>query len=310
MINPQIIDWLLDSDVSLQYQVYRDLLDLERPDLQMLIAETGWGAKFLSFRNANNHWGRGFYAPKWTSSHYTLLDLRQLCIYSENELIRETIRMIANEEKGKDGGINPSGTITESDVCINGMFLNYASYFRVGEELLKSVVDFIITQQLPDGGFNCRFNRSGAHHSSLHSTLCVIEGINEYAQNGYSYRVDELKKMELVSREFILAHRLFKSDKTGCIIDRKMLMLSYPLRWRYDILRSLDYFRLSNTSFDDRMTDAIDVLKNKQRTDEKWPLQARHTGEVHFDMEQPGKASKWNTLRALRVLRYFNRFNS
>lgn len=73
MINPQIIDWLLDSDVSLQYQVYRDLLDLERPDLQMLIAETGWGAKFLSFRNANNHWGRGFYAPKWTSSHYTLL---------------------------------------------------------------------------------------------------------------------------------------------------------------------------------------------------------------------------------------------
>lgn len=305
MIDKKIMEWLLNSDVSIQYQVNRDLLKIDRLDLRERIANEGWGAKFLSARKDNGHWGLGFYQPKWTSTHYTLLDLKNLSISPTTESIRETILKIINENKGVDGGINPAGSVKESDVCINGMFLNYAAYFKADEDGLKTIVDFIIDQQLPDGGFNCRYNRQGARHSSLHSTLSVIEGIHEYSKNGYNYRLKELLSIEVESREFILNHYLFKSDKTGEIIDHRMTMLSYPSRWRYDILRALDYFQLVGHEYDDRMKDALDLLIKKQRKDKKWPVQQKHVGTTHFDMEITGKPSQWNTLRALRVIKHF-----
>jgi len=300
-----IIEWLLDGDVSIQYQVFHDLLKQEKPDLKERIAKEGWGAKFLSFRNENGHWGMGFYQPKWISTHYTLLDLENLSISNQHKDIKATIDKILQENKATDGGINPTKTLALSDVCINGMFLNYATYFQTDEHQLKSIVDCIISTQMADGGFNCQSNRIGATHSSLHSTLSIIEGITAYSQNGYKYKLPELKKVEEESRQFILDHKLFKSHRTGKIIDHKMLMLSYPSRWRYDLLRALDYFQLAGVEYDDRMKDALDVLIKKQRPDKKWPLQAKHSGQVHFDMETVGKAGRWNTLRALRVLNHF-----
>lgn len=305
MNNKEIIKWLLEGDVAIQYQVYRDLLLIDCEDLRNKISTEGWGAEFLSRRRTDGHWGRKFYQPKWTSSHYTLLDLRNLCIAPDNSLIRESVDMIAAHEKGPDGGINPSGTIQESDVCLNGMFLNYASYFKTDREKLKSIVDFILSQLMEDGGFNCRSNRSGAVHSSLHSTLSVLEGITEYEFNGYTYRLDELKKAEQSSRKFILLHQLYLSDRTGEIIHKDFLKLSYPGRWKYDILKALDYFCYSGTKWDDRMKPAIEVLIRKKKKDNRWSLQAKHPGQVHFEMEKAGLPGWWNTLRALRVLKHF-----
>ena len=306
----EIVNWLLEGDVSIQYQVYRDLLSMERTDLRNRIATEGWGAKFLSKRRADGHWGRKFYQPKWTSSHYTLLDLRNLNIDPGHSLIRKSVDMIAMEEKGPDGGITPAGTVKSSDVCLNGMFLNYASYFQTDEEKLKSVVDFILSQRLADGGFNCQSNRSGAAHSSLHSTLSVLEGITEYEFNGYTYRLEELKEAEHSSKEFILVHQLFISDRTGEIINKDFLRFSYPCRWRYDILKALDYFQYSKTAWDERMKPAIQVLLKKRNNDLTWNLQAKHQGQVHFEMEKTGKPGRWNTLRALRVLKHLGFENS
>jgi len=297
IFNPILIEWLLDSDVSIQYQVYRDLLKTEKPELKERIAKEGWGSKYMSLRKSDGNWGIGFYQPKWTSTHYTLLELRNLCFPNNDKDILFSINKILKECKGSDGGINPAKSLLLSDVCINGMFLNYACYFGAEENDLKSVIDYILSQQLPDGGFNCHFNRKGARHSSLHSTLSIVEGIQEYVQNGYKYRVEELKKAEEESRAFMLEHKLFKSHRTGKIIDKKMLMLSWPSRWKYDILAGVAY--------DERMADAIKVILKKQKEDKKWPLQARHSGQSHFEMEETGKASRWNTLRALRVLGHF-----
>jgi len=300
-----IVDWLLQGDVSIQYQVYRDLLQNPRPDLQERIAHEGWGARFLSVRNPNGTWGRGYYQPKWTSSHYTLMDLKSLQISPANEEIRESVNIIADNEKGDDGGINPSPTIKVSDVCMNGMFLNFACYFGIPQDRIDSVVDFILTQQMDDGGFNCRKNRSGATHSSLHSTLSVLEGILEYSRNAYTYRIAEMKNAAEKSQEFILCHRLFLSDRTGEIIHKDFLRLSYPARWKFDILRALDYFRDAEVPWDERMEAARKVLLSKQRSEGYWTLQAKHPGQVHFEMEKPGLASRWNTLRAMRVLQWY-----
>lgn len=300
------ISWLLAGDVSIQYQTHRDLLGENRKDLQERIAREGWGKIFLSKRKANGHWGKRFYEPKWISTHYTLLDLRNLCISPDNPLIRESIRIVLEEEKGSDGGVRPMGKEKKCDVCVNGMFLNYASYFQAKEEDLESVVDFILDQKMPDGGFNCNFNFTGARHSSLHSTLSVLEGISEYEKNGYSYRLRELLGAKETSLEFILRHRLFLSDRTGEIINKDFLRLSYPGRWRYDILRALDYLQYAGVPRDRRMEPALKVLLKKRNRDQTWNLQAKHPGQVHFEMEKPGKPGRWNTLRALRVLKYFN----
>ena len=305
MIKEQIINWLLKGDVSIQYQTHRDLLGHDRSDLQTRIETDGWGKLFLLKRNENGHWGLKFYQPKWTSTHYTLLDLKNLSISPNCTFIIETINKVIEETKANDGGILPVGEMKISDMCINGMVLNYCSYFKTNEKELESIVDIILSQQLQDGGFNCRFNRSGAKHSSLHTTISVLEGILEYEINVYTYRLFELQKVKKESEEFILQHHLFKSDKTSEIIDKRFLRLTYPCRWRYDILRAMDYFQKSKVGYDERMSDAIKILLKKRNDDGTWNVQAHHPGQVHFQMEQAGKPSRWNTLRILRILKHF-----
>ncbi len=307
MDGQQIIAWLLQGDVSIQYQVHRDLLGNNRKDQQDRIAHEGWGEQFLSQRNSKGHWGRKFYQPKWISSHYTLLDLRNLNLSPDNTIAKETIELTLDTCRADDGGVllGPSTTV-HSDVCVNGMFLNYASYFRTDEQSLCPIVDSILKERMPDGGFNCRTTRSGATHSSLHTTLFVLEGIIEFQKAGYTYRMKDLQSVRESAEEFILVHQLFISDHTGEIIKKDFLKLVYPSRWKYDILRALDYFQYAGGKWDERMEKAINVIQKKRKNNGIWNLQAAHPGQVHFIMEEAGKPSRWNTLRAMRVLEHFN----
>ncbi|MEQ9220220.1 MAG: hypothetical protein RLO17_19355 [Cyclobacteriaceae bacterium] len=302
----QIIDWLLKGDVSIQYQVHRDLLERDRPDLRARITEEGWGKRYLSKRKSDGHWGDRFYQPKWTSTHYTLLDLRNLCLDPHHELVQRSIERVLDAGKAEDGGIplGPS-TMKHSDICVNGMFLNYASYFMTEEERLHSVVDSILYEVMPDGGYNCMSVRSGARHSSLHSTLSVLEGLYEFQKTGSHYRSQDLEKARKDAEEFILIHQLFLSDRTGEIIRKEFLNMPYPPRWKYNVLRAMDYFQYAKAQWDSRMEPAVDVIFQKRSKDGTWHINAPHPGEVHFTMEQAGEASRWNTLRALRILKNY-----
>lgn len=305
MSNNELIEWLLNGDVSIGYQTNRDLLSNDNKQLQQQIASEGWGKQFLSKQNENGHWGQKFYKHKWISSHYTLLDLRNLNLSPETQQVQAIIKTILDEEKGRDGGMLPHGKLQLSDACVSGMVLNYASYFQAEQEQLKSIVDFLLAEKLDDGGFNCMANRNTVTHSSLHSTLSICEGIAEYIKNGYSYRAHELLKAKESSIEFILLHRLFLSDKTGEIIQKEFLRLRYPARWKYNILRAMDFLRYDGAKWDERMSPAINVILQKRKKDGRWNAQAKHPGQVHFEMEKAGTAGRWNTLLALRVLKHF-----
>ncbi|MBT8183175.1 MAG: hypothetical protein KJO53_16465 [Eudoraea sp.] len=308
MDEEQILEWLLKGDVSIQYQVYRDLLGTNRKDLQERIAYEGWGKQFLSKRKPNGNWGDRFYQPKWISTHYTLLDLRNLNLSPTHKLVKESIAQVLKTSKAEDGGIQlgPS-TSHHSDVCVNGMFLNYASYFNTPEKELQSIVDSLLNEIMPDGGFNCRTTRSGASHSSLHSTISVLEGLWEFQKAGFTYKKDDISTAIKSAEEFMLIHRLFLSDRTGKIIRKDFLKLAYPSRWKYDILRALDYFQKAERKWDNRMDDAVTMILKKRNKEGTWNVQAAHPGKVHFTMEKAGKPSRWNTLRATRVLRHFER---
>ena len=308
-IDANILKWLLDGDPAIRYQVLRDLTDADKAVVKKekdKIAQKGWGAKFLTQAKENGGWGLHYYQPKWISTHYTLLDLKNLCISPNLPIIQKSIDHIFTLPVGIDGGINVGATVNYSDVCINGMILNFTSYFERAEKEISHIVDYLIATQMGDGGWNCQYCRKGARHSSLHTTISTLEGLNEYFKNGYSYKRKEIPGIMARAHEFILVHRLFKSDKIGKVIDKRMTMLSYPCRWKYDILRVMDYFQDAGVEYDSRMQDAIDVILYKQRKDGTWPVQAKHTGEVHFDMEKTGGPSRWNTLRVLRCLKHYD----
>lgn len=304
----QILHWLLEGDVSIRFQVCRDLLGKHLPELQNKIATQGWGQQILLKRQTSAHWGDRFYQPKWISTHYTLLDLKNLNLPPNNDAVKETIALVLKNEKAEDGGIalGPS-TSQHSDVCVNGMFLNYASYFNSDEKQLHSVIDSLLNELMPDGGFNCRTSRSGAIHSSLHSTISVLEGLTEFKKAGFTYRIEKIDMVIKSAIGFILQHHLFQSDKTGQIIHKDFIKLHYPCRWKYDILRALDYFQNAMIPWDERMLDAINVLLDKRMKQGVWNLSAAYPGQVHVSMEKAGEPSRWNTLRCLRVLKYYNK---
>lgn len=310
MVREEVIDWLLEGDVSIQYQTHRDLLNSDPGVLSHLkkrISTEGWGRAFLDKQDPKGIWGRAFYQPKWISTHYTMLDLRYLCIDITPE-IKKALDLICGYLRDHFSRPDPKKQLVFTDACIHGMLLNYASYFKTNEEELRPVIDYIISQQMTDGGFNCLWDRMKVVHSSVHTTISILEGIREYINQGYSYRSEELLIKEKESQEFLLKHRLFRSDKTGEIIHPGMLKLVYPPRWKYDILRALDYFQYAKAPYDERMSDAISVLLCKKTKDNIWKEQAHYKGEVHFEMEPAGKPGRWNTLRAMRVLDRYIKF--
>jgi hypothetical protein len=165
------------------------------------------------------------------------------------------------------------------------------------------IVEHLLGQQMADGGWNCE-RPKGATHSSFHTTISVLEGLHEYGL-AYPAQVDVMRDSVLRAHEFLLLHRLYRSHRTGEVADPAMARITFPPRWRYDFLRGLDYFRWAGAAPDERMSDAIALLRSKQTPDGRWKLGANWPGRVFFEMEKVGEASRWNTLRALRVLRWW-----
>lgn len=193
-----------------------------------------------------------------------------------------------------------------SETCVTGMVLSILAYFDFQDERLTGLVEHLLTQQMADGGWNCE-SYKGATHSSFHTTISVLEGLREYEKRRPDPRLTDSQNRAV---EFLLIHRLFRSHRTGEIVDARMTRFSFPPRWRYDVMRVLDYFQERNIPPDPRMADALDLLKKKRRPDGTWVLQNKHPGRVFFELEAVGQPSRWNTLRALRILQWYERQHS
>jgi hypothetical protein len=295
----------MDGDVSIQYQTCRDLLDTPLDVVETLryqIATEGWGKRFLQERDdITCLWGNGSYSPKWISTHYTLLDLKNIGLDPRCPAFAQSIQVLL-DKIWVDGGIVSKHD--RQDLCVSAMALGMCCYCNVQSDKLGEIVDYILEKQYPDGGWNCSWDH-GDLHSSLHSTLSVLEALRDCLNNGYDYRSDEIVRRIPAAQEFILRKRLFRSEHSGEVIDHKMLMLSYPCRWKYDILRCMDYFTSVQMGYDDRMEEALELILRKMRAGNRWPVQQRYVGKTHFDMEQTGSDSRWNTLRVLRVLKFY-----
>jgi hypothetical protein len=306
------LDWLLDSDPSIRWQVMRDLLG--EPEAMVArersrVAAEGWGARLLDLQGPDGHWGGAAFVPRaWISTQDTLQLLRDLGVDPTSDRARTAIGQVRDRcTWGKEFGDAPFFE-GEVEPCINGRVLAAGAYFGQASDRLA---DRLLREQLPDGGWNCAAPRS--QRSSFHTTICVLEGLLEY-ETAKGPRAD-VADARLRGQEYLLERRLFRSRSTGEIIihDRKTAspaawtQLSFPTRWHFDILWGLDYLRRAGVAPDERTAEAIDLVRKKGDENGRWPLENPHPGPVHFEMEgRAGEPSRWNTLRALRVLRWAN----
>lgn len=302
-----VIQWLLQGDPAIRWQTQRDLLGADEAVVQaerQQVAIAGWGAKLLSYQEPSGLWGGGLYGPKWISTTYTMLLLRRFGLDPIHSQAQQACHLLLDKGFYIDGGINYFSSLKYSETCVTGMVLSILAYFDFYDERLADLVEHLQGQQMADGGWNCE-SYKGATHSSFHTTISVLEGLREYEKR----RPDpSLTASQNRAVEFLLIHRLFRSDRTGEVVDPRMTRFSFPPRWRYDVMRVLDYFQERNIPPDPRMADAIELLNKKRRPDGTWLLQNRHPGRVFFELEKVGQSSRWNTLRALRILKWYEAF--
>jgi hypothetical protein len=309
MTDTAVLDWLLEGDPSIRFQTLRDLTSAPRNDVaaeQLRVATQGWGRRLLDMQDPEGTWAHGLYSPKWTSTTYTLMLLFRMGLPAGTDEARTGVGLIWDGATYIDGGLTSAKTTNAPEGCITAMYVTLASYFRYEDPRIDDAVAWMLRCQMDDGGWNCRMLRSGATHGSFHTTISTLEALAEY-QAWRGPNSATVGAIELAT-EFLLAHRLYKSHRTGTVADAAFTRLSFPPRWHYDVLRALDFFQSIGATWDERFHDAMELLAQKQFDDGTWPLQQRYSGKQWFSIERIGHPSRWNTLRALRVLRWANSF--
>lgn len=307
------MQWLLDGDPAIRWQALRDLVGAAERTVERernKVARDGWGTRLLARQDPEGTWAGGLssdgglYSPKWISTTYTMLLLRDFGLPANNGQARKACTLLLDGGLQRDGGIN-YGWRGRSETCITGMVLSILSYFEYGDDRLDTMADHLLAQQMPDGGWNCMRDH-GATHASLNTTISVLEGLRLYELHR-GREVPAIRTAQRRGREFLLVHRLFRSHRTGDIIKPVFTRFAFPPRWHYDILRALDYFQAVDAPSDRRLAEAIDIVRSSRRADGRWSLQHSYKGKTYFELERLGAPSRWNTLRALRVLKWWDR---
>jgi hypothetical protein len=305
---PALIKWLLDSDQAIRWQVMRDLAD-EAPEAiaaeRSRVATEGWAAELLARQSPAGQWGDG---PNWDLiTMYSLVALMDLGLDPASKQARKMIDRVDKRLVFKWLNNRPY-LHGETEPCINGRILGIGAYFKGTNDALAKQ---LLSEQLEDGGWNCEAwpflspKRPPSRRSSFHTTICVLEGLLEYERAGRkSAAVVKARKR---GENYLLERRMFRSLRTGKVIDQRWLRFSFPPFWHYDVLRGLDYLRNAGIKPDKRVSEAVKIVMERRHQNGRWPLNLLHPEHIPLKMETAvGGASRWNTLRALRVLRWYN----
>ena len=304
-----VLGWLLDGDPSNRWQALRDLTDATAQEVaaeRARIGAEGWGARLLALQDADGTWGGGLYSPKWTSTTYTLLLLAWLGLAPGDDRALAGCRRLWAAARVYGGGLTLATSTREPETCMTGMLVRLAAGFGHDDPRLEATVRWLLAEQLEDGGWNCESIRSGSTHGSFHTSITVLEALHAIAATpvGAGLRA-EIEGAASRGREFFLVHRLYRSHRTGDVADPALLRWRFPPQWHFDVLRGLDDFRAAGAPGDERLRDALDLVRRACRADGRWSHRSPYPGRMWFTLEARG-ASRWHTLRAVRVLRRYD----
>lgn len=318
---PSVIQWLLDSDPAIRWQTLRDLTGAPAGEVaaeRARVATEGWGARLLALQGADGRWGGAAWNHGWDSTMHVLMLLRDFGLDPASDPARRAVDRVRDQVTWKGCGPaecddNPFFA-GELEPCINGQVGAVGAYF--GQSATEGVINRLLAEQLPDGGWNCEAP-DASNRSSFNTTICVLEALLEYEQRFEAS--PEVAKARLRGQEYLLERRLFHRRSTGEVIeyDRKdgrsgqgspvWSRLAYPTWWHYDVLRGLEYLRNAGVRPDARVADAVDLVASRRDSSGRWPLDVRYPGRIPIEIDEgEGKPSRWNTLRALRVLAWYS----
>lgn len=310
-----VVDWLLDSDPSIRWQVMRDLTDAPANEVaaeRARVVREGAGAQLLALQAADGRWGGAAWNRGWNSTMHVLWLLRHLGLDPASAEARRAVGLVRDHVTWQGCGPpecddNPFFA-GEVEPCINGQVATAGAYF--GQDV-RGIVDGLLAEQLSDGGWNCEAPNSSTR-SSFNTTICVLEALLEYEWAGGG--TPELPAARLRGQEYLLERRLFRRRSTGEVIERDRMgggawtRFAFPTWWHYDVLRGLEYLRSADVMPDERVAEAIELVASKRDGDGRWPLETRYPGVMPVEIDEgEGRPSRWNTLRALRVLRWYER---
>jgi len=301
-MEPAVIEWLMAGDPVIRWQVMRDLLDRPRDEWEAernKVATEGWGAAFLAHQLPDGRWPEG----RWTGATWTLLLIVDCGLLADWPTMRQAIEAPIQRLMPSGQPVDRKVLLEQMDLCHLGFWLRFGAYFAPDDPRWPGLAETILSTQLADGGWNCRIRmKPKTHHGSFHTTFNILEGLREAANAGIVDR-DRFRAAEERALEFMLAHRMYRSDRTGEVVSERFTHLSYPSHWHYTVLRGLDYMRLAPEIKDRRLVDPLDMIEGRKKANGRWPVEKRIPGDTLFDMESMGGDSRWNTLKALRALR-------
>lgn len=295
-----VVDWLLDSDPAIRWQVLRDLTDTPAETVaaeRSRVAAEGWGRRLLDQQRPDGQWGDGVATPFWWSNLYTLLFLRDLGVDPQSARVRAAIDRVRDHVTWGPGFGDSPFFEGEVEPCISVRVVALGAWFG---ERSDALVDRLLGEQLADGGWNCEAER-GSVRSSFHTTICVLEGLLAYEQAfGAAPAVTGARRR---GQEYLLERRLLRRLSTGEIIEPAWTRLAFPPLWHYDVLRALDHLRSTGEPADPRVEEAVAIVAERGRGTGRWPLEVRHRDTLHEELAGAvGEPNRWTTLRALRVL--------
>lgn len=293
-----ILDWLLKQNPVINRLTRIHLLGETVP-----YQNEGYIKDYLQlFDHEKKMWGDGVYSPKWISTHYTMLELMTMEINPFEHIYQRGLETLLTHLWPNHGMYHKH---VHMDMCVAAMVLNMSAYGHHKSQKIDEIIDYILDHPMPDGGWNCSWERRPKPHiSSVHTTLSVIEALHQVLIREYTYRRDEVRDALYRGIEVLLDRELYKNKKTGDPIHPSMIKASYPARWKYDILRALECFASIHYPYDPRMKDALELLKS----DMKGPFMPKGTkipGLTRFNLEQ-GRYGSFNTLRMLKVLKTYD----
>ena len=299
-----VIDWLMDSDPAIRWQVMRDLTDAPPAEVakeRAKVAREGWGARILAAQDPDGRWSEGTFSPEWIS---TMDALHTLYLFGLEPDSAEARKAIAPVHEAARWEYDPSLRFWEGEVepCINGRVVAIGAYF--GQDV-AGIVERLLTEQMADGGWNCE-QENGSTRGSFDTTLNVLEGLLEYERSTGAN--GEIAAARQRGEEYLLSRRLLRRLSDGEIGQKRWLYVGFPNKWFYDVVRVLDYFRAARPRPDERMEEALEIVESKRDADGRWPLDHRYHERLLVDFgDEEGKPSRWITLRALRILRWAGR---
>ena len=303
-----IVGWLLDADPSIRWQTMRDLAHSPAETAaaeRAQVAREGWGATLLELQRPDGQWGDGVSTPFWWSNMYTLVFLRDLGLNPASGRAKAAIDLVReNVTWGREFGDSPFFE-GEVEPCINGRVVALGGYFGVRSDRL---VDRLLSEQLADGGWNCEAER-GSVRSSFHTTLCVLEGLLAFETAfGAAPAVTNARRR---GEKYLLERRLLRRLSTGDIINATWTQLAFPPLWHYDVLRALDYLRAADVDPAGCIEEAVGIIYGRRQDSGRWLLNVRHRDTLYPEIAgRVGEPNRWVTLRARRVLDWYERRTS